>query len=50
MKNKIRDKFLKLRKNNYFELNNNHKKFILKNIKNIIKKTNLKKNRILLSR
>jgi len=34
MKNKIREKFLKLRKNNYFELNNNHKKFILKNIKN----------------
>jgi 5-formyltetrahydrofolate cyclo-ligase len=43
MKNKIREKFLKLRKNNYFELNGNHKKFILKNIKNIIKKTNLKK-------
>jgi hypothetical protein len=38
MKNKIREKFLKLRKNNYFELNNNHKKFILKNIKTSLKK------------
>ena len=43
MKNKIREKFLKLRKNNYFEFKKNHKKFILKNIKIIIKKKNLKK-------
>lgn len=35
MKNKIREKFIKIRKNNYFELSENNKNFISKNIKKI---------------
>ncbi len=43
MKQKLREKFLTIRRNNYFKLSEKNKKFFLENIKNICLKNNIKK-------